>query len=437
MSVRIINSDALSALRTLPERSVQAAICSPPYLALRSYLPDGHPDKAKEIGAEPTPDAFVAALVEVFAEVARVLRPDGLLFVNLGDSMSGSGKGPTGRTGLGDQRRRQGFIPGEGGNQGGARNRDGVGRIQGIPAKNCLLVPERFALAMQAAGWIVRSRMPWIKANCMPESVRDRPVSAIEWVFMFAKQGAYYWDAESVRRENSTSRPDRIGLVKRSSEKQIRSRALGANGFNPESESPYGVGGRSFRNSDLFWSHVEAIKAGNGLLLDEGGDPLALLVNPKPSGLEHFAAYPDTLVEPLIRAATSEKGQCPACGAPWRRVVARDGASKWAADDDIRDFNNDGRTANPQSSKSLHRQKGGVYSTAKVLGWEPSCRCDAGDPVPQVVLDCFGGSGTTGVVADRLGRDAILVELNPKYAEMARRRIEGDAPLFASVEVAS
>ena len=425
MSVRIINSDALSALRTLESGSVQAAICSPPYLALRSYLPDGHPDKAKEIGAEPTPDAFVAALVGVFAEVARVLRPDGLLFVNLGDSMSGSGKGPTGRNGLGDQARRQGFVNQK---QGGA-----------VPAKNCLLVPERFALAMQAAGWIVRSRMPWIKANCMPESVRDRPVSAIEWVFMFAKRGAYYWDAEAVRRENSTSRPDRIGLVKRSSEKQIRSRTQGGNGFNPESESPYGVGGRSFRNSDLFWSHVEAIKAGNGLLLDEGGDPLALLVNPKPSGLEHFAAYPDTLVEPLIRAATSEKGQCPACGAPWRRFVERVSTGRGATASGLQDG------IHERSSALSLAQKRQAYRAAgsegppppATLGWEPSCRCDAGDPVPQVVLDPFAGSFTTSLTAERLGRDSIGIELNPAYVELGRRRIEGDAPLFASVGVAS
>lgn len=415
-----MNSDALTALRTLESGSVQACICSPPYLALRSYLPDGHPDKAKEIGAEPTPDAFVAALVEVFAEVARVLRPDGLLFVNLGDSMSGSGKGPTGKTGFGDQGRRQGFV-----NQKQALV---------APAKNCLLVPERFAIAMQAAGWIVRSRMPWIKANCMPESVRDRPVSAIEWVFMFAKQGAYYWDAESVRK------PAVMTPQRRFVPHPVGRGPAQQNGAAPVRDVPIQDApdaGRSFRNSDLFWSHVEAIKAGNGLLLDEDGDPLALLVNPKPSGLEHFAAYPDTLVEPLIRAATSEKGQCPACGAPWRRVVERDGASKWAADDDIRDFNNDGRTANPQSSKSLHRQKGGVYSTAKVLGWEPSCKCDAGDPVPQVVLDPFLGSGTTALVADRLERNAIGIELSPTYAAMARRRIEGDAPMFADVEVAS
>jgi hypothetical protein len=142
-------------------------------------------------------------------------------------------------------------------------------------------------------------------------------------------------------------------------------------------------------------------------------------------------------VRRCILAGTSEKGACPACGAPWRRVVERNGASKWAADDDIRDFNNDGRTANPQSSKSLHRQKGGVYSTAKTLDWQPSCPCDAGPPIPQTVLDPFLGSGTTCLVAERLGRESVGVELSPQYAEMARARIYGDAPMFANVELVS
>lgn len=427
MVVTIKVGDALEQLRTLPVGIAQVAVCSPPYLALRSYLPDGHPDKAKEIGAEPTPDAFVAALVAVFAELARVLRPDGLLFVNLGDSMSGSGKGPTGKTGLGDQGRRQGFV-----NQ----KQTGV-----IPAKNCLLVPERFAIAMQDAGWIVRSRMPWVKANCMPESVRDRPVSAIEWVFMFAKQQRVYWDAEAVRRENTALSLARHGKGPEAPVNDARKTnvaAVSGGRLHQGRLNQNGVytQGRSFRNSDLFWSHVEAIKAGNGLLLDEDGDPMALLVNPKPSGLEHFAAYPDTLVEPLIRAATSEKGQCPACGAPWRRVVVRERYEPPVVDVGVRavDASRGDKTRKLDGKSAAWRD---AAASAKTTGWEPGCACDAGDPVPQVALDPFAGGGTTGLVADRLGRDAVLIELNPQYAVMIERRLRGDAPMFADVEVAS
>lgn len=111
MSVRILVGDWIEQMRTLPDASVQCVgPSSPPYLGLRSYLPAGHPDKAKEVGSEPTPDEFVAAMLAGFREARRVLRDDGVFILNLGDSMSGSGKGPTGKNGIGDQHKRQGFT---------------------------------------------------------------------------------------------------------------------------------------------------------------------------------------------------------------------------------------------------------------------------------------------------------------------------------------
>ncbi len=131
----------------------------------------------------------------------------------------------------------------------------------------------------------------------------------------------------------------------------------------------------------------------------------------------HFATFPPKLVEPCIKAGTSEKGCCPECGTPWVRGIevhdpdGRLGRS-WHDDD-------------PGEGRPIHRTS----------GWQPLCDCGAGDPAPCTVLDPFGGSGTVGMVADRLGRDAILIELNPDYAQMAERRIHGDAPLLADVGV--
>lgn len=190
--------------------------------------------------------------------------------------------------------------------------------------------------------------------------------------------------------------------------------------------------GRSFRNSDVFWAHVEAVKAGNGLLLDEDGDPLALLVNPKPSRLEHFAAYPDTLVEPLLRASTSERGACPACGSPWTRVVER-------AEADFGMGNADAghqkaartKTGGPFGRKRTPTGHTLVKTVGETTGWAPSCSCDAGEPRSCVVLDPFLGSGTTLMVASRLGRSGVGIELNETYARLAEDRIRRDVgPMF-------
>lgn len=205
MTVRIIEGDALAVLRTLESESVQVCVTSPPYFQLRDYQVAG------QIGLEPTPAAFIAALLDIFDEVKRVLRPDGLAFVNLGDSYAGSGKGPTGHNGIGDQRRRQGFIPGEGGNQNGSRNRDGLGTIEGAKPKDLLLMPERFAIGMQDRGWWVRSRIAWCKTSAMPESVRDRPTSAWEHIWMFSKSRTYYYDADAVAQPSKSTHPSGNG----------------------------------------------------------------------------------------------------------------------------------------------------------------------------------------------------------------------------------
>ncbi len=143
----------------------------------------------------------------------------------------------------------------------------------------------------------------------------------------------------------------------------------------------------------------------------------------------HFATAPTALVEPCIKAGTSEKGCCPKCGAPWVRLTER-----------TKDWREDAETAVQSyvvgaDNRNIRPSNGGMSrSEYRDAGWRPSCACDAGAPIPCTVLEPFLGSGTTALVADRLGRHAIGIELNPDYAEQARARIKGDAGMFADVQ---
>jgi hypothetical protein len=188
-----LTGDCMTVLRTLPAESVQVVVTSPPYYQLRDYGVDG------QIGLEQTPAEFVAKLVAVFEEVKRVLHPTGLLFVNIGDSYAGSGKGPSNSlprpaSCLNDRQLSAGAPP-----------REWNPIAPGLKAKDLMLIPERFAIAMQDAGWYVRSRIAWCKTSAMPESVRDRPTSAWEHIWMFSKSRTYYYDAEAVRQPLATA----------------------------------------------------------------------------------------------------------------------------------------------------------------------------------------------------------------------------------------
>lgn len=425
MSVKIIQGDAREQLALLPAASVHAAVTSPPYFNLRSYLPADHPDKALEMGSEKTPDEFVSALVEVFDGVRRVLRDDGVCFVNLGDSYASS---PPGNKTLGVSAKSglHGINDASGNYRktlaAGHQTKRDTSRLNGIKPKDLIGIPWRFALAMQADGWYLRSAMPWIKRAVMPESTTDRPTSAVEYVFMFTKRQHYYWDAVAVQQKGAV--PAGTRAAKGSN---VRSDLKDVNGRPPEYWDYTGT--RNFRNSDLFFS---TLGDPFGLITDADGTPIALDVNPEPLPEAHFAAYPSKLVHPLILAATSERGCCAACGAPWgRQTEKRDtGRVQKMAD---------GWDTGAGGHGTIHRtgrEKGekGVPVMADVTtGWAPSCVCNAGEPVPCTVLDPFGGAGTSGLVADRLGRSAILIELNEAYATMATNRLHKDAGLFADV----
>ena len=230
-NVTVYCGDVREVLAALPEASVHCCITSPPFWGLRSYLPADDPAKGCEIGGEdaldclgwatgaPCGHCYLCTLVAVFTAVKRVLRPEGVVFCNLGDSYAGS---------WGAQSRPNGTDLGstlEGGSTLHARQIAAaphgtqtwsLKHTPGIRAKSLCLLPQRFALAMQAAGWIVRQALPWVKRSALPESVEDRPTTALEWWFMFTKQPNYYSDMAAVRQRHaepwrSTGRLEQMG----------------------------------------------------------------------------------------------------------------------------------------------------------------------------------------------------------------------------------
>lgn len=191
-------------LRTLPAESVHACITSPPYWGLRDYGVEG------QIGLEPTPGEFVARLVDVFREVRRVLRDDGTLWLNMGDSYAGSGRGgnPTvdSSTLEGGQDSQAASMVKR--TMTASRRRDDEpiprsdGRVVGLKPKDLVGMPWRLAFALQADGWWLRQDIIWSKPNPMPESVRDRCTKAHEYLFLLAKSERYYCDMKAIAEES-------------------------------------------------------------------------------------------------------------------------------------------------------------------------------------------------------------------------------------------
>jgi DNA modification methylase len=444
----------LDVLAQMPAGSIQTVVTSPPYWGLRAYGTDpqvwgGAPDCAHqwaeqsragltvaageaspcqsstkrvgamfdviqhatctrcgawrgELGSEPTPDClawargqepcsvcFVCHLVVVFRAVRRVLHDSGCIFVNLGDSYSGSGKGPTGHNGIGDQGQRQGFV-------------DQRSDVPGLGPKQLMMMPARVALALQADGWVLRSDIIWGKLAPMPESVRDRPTNATEHILLLAKNPTYFYDAEAVRQPYSpmtTDTPQRQRML---------------------------ANGKTSRAAD-FYGALTGERGGVGermLHLNESGANLRNLwvLGPEPYPQAHFATFVSEIPRRAILAGTSARGQCPACGAPWRRETEFTYRKHRPSG---------GKTSRIERGNKVHDGGAGGWGSfgtnlrkdVTTTGWSPTCPCNAGDAVPQVCLDPFAGSGTTLAVARWHQRRAVGIELNPEYARLIEQRL--------------
>ena len=446
----------------LPDKSVHCVVTSPPYWGLRSY---GHWEmqtlwgewthfpasrrymderhrlmlkwRAAErggifcrhgccwiggLGLEPTFGLYVEHLVRVFREVMRVLRDDGTLWLNLGDSYNQGS----------NSARNPGQSRADGGNIGYRNGVVGLNRpnVTGLKPKDLIGQPWQIAFALQNDGvahwrdvrtmehvmdamhdayidepmpepvrdtlarlyaeyavakghsWYLRSAIVWHKPNPMPESTTDRPTSAYEMVFLLAKHVRYFYDADAIR--IPAAEGGRIKAVPANAKTQVYTDASKAGLVNHERINPIAANARNV------WT------------IPTQGRTDA-----------HFATFPDELPRRCIQAGTSEHGVCDVCGAQWARVVKIEGRRGVA----YHSHRNDLIDGQSKAANAPH-------ITRETIGWEPVCECDA-ERVPATVLDPFAGSGTTCAVAQSVGRHSVGLDLNMEYLQIAMRRLEG------------
>ena len=344
MRNQIICGDAIETLKAMADECVDCCVSSPPYWGLRDYGVDG------QIGLEPTLDEFIDRLTQVFQEVKRVLKPDGTIWVNMGDAFE---------------------------------------------SKQLIGQPWRLAFALQADGWYLRSDIIWSKPNPMPESVTDRPTMAHEYLFLMSKNPRYYYDADAVR-EEAVYEGDKRHL--RTDVSKLAGNPREDNGSHAKTGNP-----TQGRNKRTVWE-------------------IATQAVPD----AHFATFPEKLIEPCILAGTSERGYCSECGRPWVRVTEKPPApmdvfTKRTAPEDGK-IHSGSWVGGKLRGHGQKLQNWRDEHPSLTIGWEATCECRA-DTVPGVVLDPFMGSGTTALVAHRLDRDFVGIELSPEYCEIARKRI--------------
>lgn len=306
---RIICADALDGLKTIESESVDMCVTSPPYYGLRDYGVNG------QIGIEQTPEAYIARLTEIFSEVRRVLKKDGTLWVNIGDSYAGSGKGPM-------------TISANGKNKDVFDMTNRIYEVpkvwEGIKPKDLIGIPWMLAFSLRNSGWYLRSDIIWHKLNCLPESVKDRPTKTYEHIFLLSKSPKYYYDYKAIQEPLKQVSKERYKRGRSDHSKYSNETTL--QGINRQHEN-FSEFDQEYRRKRDVWE-----VSTNTYKMDE-----------------HFAMYPEKLVEPCVLA---------------------------------------------------------------------------GSRVGGIVLDPFFGSGTTGAVAKRLGREYIGIDINSRYCDKAQARID-------------
>ena len=401
MSATFLIGDVREQLATIATSLIDCCVTSPPYWGLRDY------GVAGQIGLERTLGEHIAVLVDVFSEVRRVLKAHGTLWLNYGDCYAAApnGKaaaaykadgsddrtfrdkpfstvGPIYNPGHQPRRNRKGNVGGE--------SIKGMpsdtGRIEAggfLKPKDLCMIPNRLAIALQDDGWYVRSEIIWHKPNPMPESVYDRPTTAHEKVWLLSKGEEYFYNHQAIREPvtggaharkpgpNSREKVDRVP----------RSRKGGTGvGWGHLDKINAGEGDRGrdrivskvADEGDPFRKAKPSFAAGTGNLVETRNARNVWTIAPKPFRKAHFATFPPALAERCIKAGVPGT-VCGCCGS----------------------------------------------------SGDCGALCGTFARVPGRVLDPFAGAGTVGLVAEQLGLDATLIELNPEYADIARRRIDG------------
>jgi len=362
MTIKILQGCCIEVMRKMEADSVDCVVTSPPYWGLRDYGVEG------QIGLEPTLGEHLEVMVNVFAEVWRVLKPTGTVWLNYGDCYATTPNGRKAKDIVNDDRTfRDKPFSTIGPINKGKRMERGSGRWGGgnnpaggtLKPKDLCMIPNRLAIALQDWGWWIRSEIIWAKPNPMPESVTDRPASSHEKIFLLSKSAKYFYDAEAVKEPVKTitdyKTPDGWDTGKRSHgsfHKNGREKGKKAtHSRGTKLTPPIDSAGIGHKDWSKYMTKDDEITHRNLRNVWHIGT--------KPFSEAHFATFPPKLAETCIKAG------CPADG---------------------------------------------------------------------VVFDPFGGAGTTGLVADQLQRDCVLIELNPEYIEITERRIEKDAGLFADIQ---
>lgn len=487
--------DSRDILARMPEQSIQAAATSPPYYGLRQYdseasiwgakgdcdhewdasiqisIHDSYnadfnerwgqgsgqrkQERAKpklmdqgcfckrcgawqgRLGNEPYPQMFLDNLMEIFDPLLRVIRDDGTLWVVIGDSYAGSGRGPSGASGIGQHQSRQGFHDqNQNSNTKQWRKHPGW---WGLPDKCLMMIPARFAIEMQKRGWVLRNEVVWDKPNVIPASVNDRLTVNHEAIYLFSRKPKYYFDIEAIKEPIADGSKARY---RQNIEKQTGSDR--AHAFGQGHDGPLkAVGGHDdLRQKRTVWR-----------------------ISTRSSDIssEHTATFPPLLVEPMILASTSAAGACPKCGAPFERMKFR--LSKAAA-----------LALSLKGERSTH-----PIGKTVTYGWKPTCKCGCQAVIPTAteekicgakwrvltpspcemvlnertnkyrkvvtgpsterfecshelsaapcrMLDLFGGYGTLVAVARKHNRHGVYIDVSEVYAQAAVRRAERTQP---------
>lgn len=333
-------------------------------------------------GLEPTPELYIQHTIEILREIRRVLRKDGVVFWNIGDSYASNGVYIEKYKERHPQHQDLHTKHSE-----RYDNRKGY-RGGSIKAKDLCLIPFRVAISAQEDGWWVRSDIIWHKPNPMPESVTDRPTNSHEHILMLTKSSKYYWDADVVREgDNYCKRTLSTKSFGGDALAEVYSRPA-----NRPDRPPIETYGRNLRD---VWT-----------------------ITTQPYKDAHFATFPEKIPETCIKASTSEAGCCSKCGSPYERVVEHKRLSR-------PELPKDDPRYRPNKYSGAYEDINGKgdadYAENITLGWQPTCKCNA-DKTQCIVLDPFAGSGTTLAVAAKLNRKAIGYELSKKYCDLIINR---------------
>jgi DNA modification methylase len=323
---KIYTGDNRTILKTFEDKSVNCIVTSPPYYGLRDY------GNEAQIGLEETPEAYISTMVDVFTECKRVLKDNGTLWLNIGDSYAAN----TGYQVEQSIRGGNDFV------NAGQNNGKSVKPPKGLKPKDLIGIPWLLAFALRSSGWYLRQDIIWHKPNPMPESVTDRCTKAHEYIFLLSKSAKYYYDAEAIKQESLNPDDDLRRMMQQKEDNKSNPDNL-KNGLRIKNEKSQIFGSRSGHSGNHFYDTGKANKRS------------VWTITTKPFSEAHFATFPEDLIVDCIKAGCPENG---------------------------------------------------------------------------IILDPFMGAGTTALVASKLNRNFIGIELNPEYVKIAEKRLQNELGMF-------